>query len=235
MSVYSTGSSPAVDRCPLSTVSIALGFSALVLLGLTNTMIQRQFVGVALVGILLGVIGYETWRAQYRISGIAIVLVGTGLVAFGFITLTVGIQTISFRLVLIPAVLGSALLAMGMIPTIRWYTRGLIMVGTGLLFVGVLVSGILDTMSTERIVVVGAMTIVAWESADHGVGLGRQIGRQGRSRTNTAIHAGVTGVVVATLVGLVFIVSRVIQVGLSLTVFVILLVSIGLLIFSLRH
>ncbi|MFC5278021.1 hypothetical protein ACFPM1_04475 [Halorubrum rubrum] len=42
----------------------------------------------------------------------------------------------------------------------------------------------------EPLLVAGVALAVAWDAADHGLSLGRQVGRAARTRRNVAVHAG---------------------------------------------
>ncbi|ELZ50445.1 hypothetical protein C464_02555 [Halorubrum coriense DSM 10284] len=56
---------------------------------------------------------------------------------------------------------------------------------------------------TEALLVAAVGLTVAWDLADHGVGLGEQVGRGARVRRNVAVHAGASllvGVLAAALV-----------------------------------
>ncbi|GAA0514672.1 hypothetical protein SAMN04488066_103102 [Halorubrum aquaticum] len=44
----------------------------------------------------------------------------------------------------------------------------------------------------EPLLVAGVALAVAWDVADHGLSVGRQVGRKARTRRNVAVHAGTT-------------------------------------------
>ncbi|MFC5135438.1 MULTISPECIES: DUF7519 family protein [Haloferacaceae] len=50
----------------------------------------------------------------------------------------------------------------------------------------------------EPLLVAGVALAVAWDVADHGLSIGRQVGREARTRRNVAVHAG-TSLLVGTL------------------------------------
>lgn len=59
----------------------------------------------------------------------------------------------------------------------------------------------------EALLVAAVGLVVAWDVADHGVGLGEQVGRGARVRRNVAVHAGASLLVGALAAGLVYGVS----------------------------
>ncbi|WP_241964445.1 hypothetical protein [Halorubrum sp. 48-1-W] len=54
----------------------------------------------------------------------------------------------------------------------------------------------------EPLLVAGVALAVAWDVADHGLSLGRHVGREGRTRRNVTVHAG-TSLLVGTIAGAV--------------------------------
>ena len=75
--------------------------------------------------------------------------------------------------------------------------------GAGIGVVGLALAGYRGG-STEAVLVAGVGLAVAWDIADHGVGLGEQVGRGARVRRNVAVHAGVSLLVGALAAGLVY-------------------------------
>ena len=58
--------------------------------------------------------------------------------------------------------------------------------------------------ATEALLVAAVGLAVAWDVADHGVGLGEQVGRGARAGRNVAVHAGSSLLVGALAAGLVY-------------------------------
>jgi hypothetical protein len=75
--------------------------------------------------------------------------------------------------------------------------------GAGIGVVGIALAGYRGG-STEAVLVAGVGLAVAWDVADHGVGLGEQVGRGARVRRNVAVHAGSSLLVGALAAGLVY-------------------------------
>ncbi|RLM71420.1 hypothetical protein DVK05_01140 [Halorubrum sp. Atlit-8R] len=61
--------------------------------------------------------------------------------------------------------------------------------------------------TAEPLLVAAVGLAVAWDVADHGVGLGEQVGRGARVRRNVAVHAGLSLLIGALAAGLVYGVS----------------------------
>nr|WP_237561628.1 hypothetical protein [Halorubrum halophilum] len=55
--------------------------------------------------------------------------------------------------------------------------------------VGIAVAGYLGG-AVEPLLAAGVALALAWDLADHGISLGEQVGRDGRTRRNVAVHAG---------------------------------------------
>ncbi|EMA65143.1 hypothetical protein C461_14915 [Halorubrum aidingense JCM 13560] len=73
--------------------------------------------------------------------------------------------------------------------------------GTGA--VGIALAGALGG-ATEPLLVSGVALVLAWDLADHGMSLGEQVGRAGRTRRNAAVHAGATLFAGALSAGIVY-------------------------------
>lgn len=235
MSTIAISGRPAIDRCPLPALSIAIGLAAIGLFGLTDNWTQRQWLSIVVAGIAVIAGGYEIWRLRWRPIGALFVIVGVGAVVIGFGGTAGAVASISHRLVLIPGTIGLVLLTIALVPISRWYTRGVLMTGFGFVYIGVLVGGILDIASMERILLIGMGIIVAWYSADHGISLGRQVGRDAATGIVTFVQVGgivllgiglVAGTVAIHLLG---------GIGLSLTALVILLFSSSVIVLAVRH
>ncbi|GAB7091992.1 hypothetical protein JCM18237_22630 [Halorubrum luteum] len=70
--------------------------------------------------------------------------------------------------------------------------------------VGLGVAGYLGA-APEPLLVAAAALAVAWDVGDHGVSLGRQVGRDASTRRNVVAHAGVTVLVGGTAVGVTYV------------------------------
>ncbi|WP_096393796.1 hypothetical protein [Halorubrum trapanicum] len=110
---------------------------------------------------------------------------------------------------LVASPIGSALLgvaALGFLTgSLRSSTRVLTW-GAAVGVVGLALAGYRGA-SAEALLVAAVGLAVAWDVADHGVGLGEQVGRGARVRRNVAVHAGASLLVGALAAALVYGVS----------------------------
>lgn len=103
-------------------------------------------------------------------------------------------------LVLVPAVLGLAILSAAVVPIRGSGSRALARVGSGLLLLSVLVVGAIGETTVAELVVAFVAIVIAWDSADNAIGLGRQIGRT--APTLRAELAHIVGTITAGLAGI---------------------------------
>lgn len=226
---------PSVDHCPLPAGTIAIGVAAIVLLILADTWNHRIPVIVTLGGVSTIAVGGEMWRRRHRMIATAVSLGGVAMLGIGFATAMTAIESISHRLILFLGVPGLALLGVALALPIGWYTRGVVMAGTGLVFGAVLTSGILNTVSLPFVVVTGTATILAWDAADHGVGLGKQVGRDARTWRASLVHLSMTALAGGVIAFGALAAHRFARVGLSLTALVVLILSCIALALAIRH
>jgi hypothetical protein len=99
------------------------------------------------------------------------------------------------------ALLGAAAVAF-LAGALRGSTR-VVTWGAALGVVGIAVAGYRGA-AAEPLLVAAIGLAVAWDVADHGVGLGEQVGRGARTRRNVAVHAGTSVLVGALAAGLAY-------------------------------
>lgn len=73
--------------------------------------------------------------------------------------------------------------------------------GTGA--IGIMIAGYLGG-AVEPLLVSGVGLALAWDVADHGLSVGKQVGRKARTRRNVAVHAGTNLLVGGLSVGVVY-------------------------------
>jgi len=105
--------------------------------------------------------------------------------------------------------IGGALLGVAALAFLAGALRGSTRVLTWGAAVGVVGIGVAGYRGAppESLLVAGVGLAVAWDVADHGVGLGEQVGRGARVRRNVAVHAGTSLLVGSLAAGLVYGVS----------------------------
>jgi hypothetical protein len=191
-----------------SVVALAAAGSAVGLLA--GTAIQRRLLAVVLLGVAAVGIGGRLYTGAQRPTGLVIAAVGTLLVAVAVGATLVLPAAFSHRLELLPGLVGLWLLAAALVPIRVAWSRRLIDLGTGLVFAGVLLSGVLRDASTVTLVVAGAATILAWDAAENATSLGGQIGAHSATPSARAelVHIGITAGVALVAVAIVLGVGR---------------------------
>lgn len=130
---------------------------------------------------------------------------------------------------LAPAALGSLALLVGLARA----SRRLVTAGAAGLLVGVGVAGALGG-GPEPLLVALVGTALAWDSADHGIGVGEHLGREADSTRVVAVHAAGTLAVATLAAGVGYGVYRAASGGQPVTAVVFLLVGVVALAAALR-
>lgn len=189
---------------PGAVLAMAAGALAVALLVTGGT--QWRALGVELAGFAFLAGGYGAWRRRLLAPGGLLALVGAALVAGGIGVALVRPTEMVDRLELVPGTVGLAVLFAGLWPSRTGVQRALVTAGTALLFVGVVASGVVRGASLPELLLATVATVLAWDSAEQAVSLGRQVGRRASTARAELTHAGGTVlvgvvVVVAALVG----------------------------------
>lgn len=217
---------------PGTVVAVGAGLVAVGLL--VDTAAQWQALLVELAGIGLVGAGYAA-RDRSRVGGTLLALVGAGLVLTALGLALTDPSTVANRLELLPGMVGLALLLAGLLPVRSGRERALLTLGTALLFVGVVTSGVVRGSTLPRLLVASIATVLAWDAGDNAISLGRQAGRQARTYRAELTHAGATVLVGASVVAGALAIEHLDVQGLSLTGFAALLVAGFALVLALRH
>lgn len=114
--------------------------------------------------------------------------------AIAMVAVLVGaLSTAPFAMLAIPfGAAGVVLVGAAMFWT---HSRGWLSAGTALVLFGALVTGAYGAVSTELMLVGVGSTILAWDVGQHGIVIGRQLGRRARTTRNLLVHATTTAVV----------------------------------------
>ncbi|WP_092891052.1 DUF7519 family protein [Halopelagius inordinatus] len=86
-----------------------------------------------------------------------------------------------------PAAVGVFLLGVGLYRA----SRRLVTLGSAALFVGVLLAGVRGGVP-EAVLLSALATVLAWDTADHALGIGEQLGREAHSSRLVFVHAATT-------------------------------------------
>lgn len=184
----------------------AVGSGVVGVLLVANTLSQVVAVTIAVVGLVVVATGLEAWHRGYRVVAALPLALGSIaiLVALGWGA--VGTRAITEKLELVPGLLGLAVLVVGLGASPRGYERWFVNVGTGLILLGVFLSGLLHGASTTVLLAATAATIIAWDCGEQAINLGEHLGRQARTWPMELVHGtgavivGGAGVVVASVV-----------------------------------
>ena len=190
-----------------SVVALVAGSVAVALVA--DTTLQREILRLAVGGALaFGIGGRLARRGGTALGALgALVALGGGLV----VLIAMGQAAtrppqITHRVELLPGIVGIWTLSAALAPVrLRW-SRALIDVGAGFVFLGVLVTGVTQGAGTTALLLATLATILAWDAAENAVSVGGQIGVQRGVSTARAelAHVGVTasvgvGVIVVVL------------------------------------
>lgn len=221
---------PAVPGAVLAVLSGAVAVALLL-----DAAAQWQALGAELAGLALCGVGYAAWQRRDPALGAAVGLAGVALLAAGFFLAVTGPETATERVELLPGLVGLAILGAALLPIREGRERTLVTVGTALLFVGVVASGVFRGSPLLALLAASVATVVAWDAGEQAVSLGRQVGRQAATARAVAAHSGGTVLAGAVVVLAALGVYRLDVTGLSLTALVALLAAAFVLILSLRN
>ncbi|MGM0606058.1 MAG: DUF7519 family protein [Halobacteriota archaeon] len=209
-----------------SVLAVAFGIAAVGLLAESSG--QRRPLMMAAVGAVSFTLGGRLWRRDSSAIGVIVALCGSLLLAASIGYVAIRSPQLVDRFELLPGLLGLWILAAALVPVRFRRSRLGIDVGTGLLFVSVLTSGVVHGASPPALIVAAAATILAWDAAENAVSLGGQIGSHRIATTAKAelTHVGVSGAVAILSVGVVLGIAAVGVDGLPFAALVALLVAV---------
>ncbi|QLH78881.1 hypothetical protein HZS55_16985 [Halosimplex rubrum] len=187
---------------PGSAVAVVAALSAAALLATDPSEFAVVAVDAVGTGCLLAG-GYLRFRGRRLVAPLALsVGLVTVLVAVGLaVVYPAGLVT---KAALVLGTLGPGVLAVGLVPLRRSWAGRLVALATALSVAAVVVRGFLAATGRISLLVALAATILAWDAADHAVGLGADVGRAGATVGASAAHlvgslaVGVVAVVAAT-------------------------------------
>lgn len=188
-----------------SVVAVAAGLIAVGLI--VETTGQRRLLGATMVGVAAFAFGGRLWKRGHDVTGAVLALCGSVLVVVTLVYTASQPPRLVGRLELLPGLLGLWILVAALVPIRFRWSRLCIDVGTGLLFVSVLTSGVARGASTAALVIAAAATILAWDAAENAVSIGHQIGGDAIRTTvgGELVHVGlsvaVAGVAAVVILG----------------------------------
>lgn len=156
---------------------------------------RLPLLGAAVVLLVAG----DGFRARDHRLAAALCLFAGGLAAASAVALAAGgTEDPGAVARLVPGLAGVAIVAAGVVPLRGNGSRGLLRIGTGLVFLSVLAASVLRAVPVGTVLAGAAATVVAWDLGEHAIGLGEQIGRDGGTRNAELTH-GVASVAVGGL------------------------------------
>lgn len=188
---------------PLSVI-LSLGAGLLAVLLVANGAAQASAVGLEAVGLAVGVSGVFAYRARHRVIGTALALGGVSLAIAAIGVGWLRAPDATAQVELVPGMAGLVLLAGGVVCLRRGWDRYLVMAGTGLLLIGVLLSGVVHGASRPFLLAGAVATVVAWDVGEQGINLGEQVGRRASTWSSELVHTASSVVVGGVGIGLAF-------------------------------
>lgn len=87
-----------------------------------------------------------------------------------------------------------------------WYrnSRSWVTVGAGMMLMGVLITGAYGAVDPELLIIGCALIILAWDTAQHAVGIGEELGRHVRTRRVQLVHVGGTTFAISLVATIVY-------------------------------
>lgn len=174
---------------------LALAAGLLAVATVADASVQRWVLGLAAVGFATCAASAAAWRRDLSVLGAIAALGGTAIVLAAVALAATRPSSYVHRLELLPGVVGLVALAAGLFPVRVGWERPLVTAGTGLVFVAVLAAGVLRDATLTSLLAAGALTILAWDSAENAVSLGRQVGADAATVRATLARGAVGGVV----------------------------------------
>jgi hypothetical protein len=184
-----------VRRPAVKSSAVAVALAVVAVAVVADASVQRRVLVVAVAGTVAFAAGVTTWRRGLPVVG-GLVAVGGAAVVLLAVALAVTRPALNVhRLELAPGVLGLWVLAAGVAPVRRGRERLLVAAGTGLVFLAVLTSGVVRTSDLPSLLAAGALTVLAWDTAENAVSLGRQLGEAARTDRAELVHGAASALV----------------------------------------
>jgi hypothetical protein len=212
-------------------VSLAVG----VIVGLDSGSAVLTALAVQGGGLLIVGVGTAIRRRGYRIAGISLTIAGGCVVAAAVALFVTESEALGHTLRFLPGLLGLPLLVAALIPIRGEGSRSLVKLGTGGLFLSVVLSGLFLAVGDTRMLLVAVATIVAWSAAENAIGVGKQLGRDATVRRLEAVHVAGTAVVGLAGVATISLLRGAARTGLSLASFTLLAFALLLLVAAMHR
>ncbi len=169
---------------------IAIGFVA-------DVTIQRRLLYLSVLGIVAFSGGILAWREDLQTVGSAALIGGTTIMMLTLWLVTAWPMLTVHRFELFPGLLGLWILAAGLVSLRDGWERRLAAIGTSLIVLAVLMSGVVQTSGVTALLIGGALAIYTWDQAEHAISLGGHVGVDADTSRAEFVHAGASLLVAA--------------------------------------
>ncbi|EJN57239.1 DUF7519 family protein [Halogranum rubrum] len=175
-----------------SLVAVCAAVLAIALLGTTSA--QRLALGVDVAGIAVLALGGAAWHRGHRVVGGLVALAGVGLSLASVGVVVVRAETVSQRVEIAPGLLGPLLVACGVVPVWKRFSRTFVSLGAAFVVLTVCLSGLVRGAEMLPLLGAFAATVVAWDAGEQAINLGDQLGNEARTWPVEVGHSGATAV-----------------------------------------
>jgi hypothetical protein len=188
-----------------SVLAVIIATSVLVSLAQPQWVLW-PWLGVELLGIAIGAVGAVAYHRDFRITGIAVGVIGAAfcLAALGgFLTRPLEASEL---VRLGPGFVGIAVVAAALAPVRGSGSRALVKTGAGALFACIMLTGLFQILAPELLLAATVGTVLVWDMGENAIGIGQQVGRRARTWRLELTHlAGTTLVGVAGTAAVLFV------------------------------
>lgn len=179
-----------------------------------------EAIGVAVLGV--GVLVF--YRRGREVLATATVVLGVAVTAAAVLAFATGGHRNSVMIIVIPGMLGTFLLALGLFPLNGSGSRGLVKAGAALVFVSVLAAGLFRA-PTVTVLGAGVGTVLAWDAGEQAINVGEQLGQDAETKAIELTHFAGSVLVGGTALLTGVVLAGVSPTGISLPQFTLLIVA----------
>ena len=195
MSATTATTAEATRRPTLLSAAVAV-LAGLVAVGLLfpadsiRTTLLAELCGVALLGA-----GLDLRSRGRAFAGFVLAIAG-GFVVVGSVAraaTTAGDLAVLLRL--LPGMLGVLLLSVGVFPVSGAGSRGLVKLGSAVVFAAVVASGVFQAVAASTLLLAGVAAVVAWDAGENAINVGEHLGRKAATSRVELLHVGASAAV----------------------------------------
>lgn len=158
--------------------------------------VVRDALLVETVGLAVLAAGYVFVVHDERVAGTGVALVGITFVGLSFVLLADSAPRTSIIVTALPGMVGTFVLALGVLPVRGSGSRALVRLGAGLVFGTVLAAGLFRA-PVSTLLVGGVAAILAWDLGEQSINVGEQLGRRATTWPIEVSHAAASAMIAA--------------------------------------